>query len=120
MPALPPKHDPFPRPRFADRERRQRADVARKDDPLRAEYRKEEWKRASKAFLALPNNGICWCGCGRRANAVHHKTAPRSAMPDIDAALRLFWDRTNWRPSRFGCNSREAAAREGGFGNPIR
>lgn len=32
--------------------------------------------------------------------------------------MRLFWDRSNWRPMNRRCNSRKAAATEGGFGNP--
>jgi 5-methylcytosine-specific restriction endonuclease McrA len=32
----------------------------------------------------------------------------------------LFWSRSNWQPMNRRCNSRKAASREGGFGNPIR
>lgn len=122
MPELPPKHDPFPKPPKAarDRERKRLADRKRADDPLRKQYGAKEWREGRKAFLALPGNDRCWCGCGKRANTVHHKTPPRSAMPDLARALELFWDRNNWRPAHFKCNSREAAAREGGFGNPRR
>lgn len=34
--------------------------------------------------------------------------------------MRLFWDKANWRAVAGRCNSRKAAASEGGFGNPIR
>lgn len=121
VPTLPPKHNPFPgKPKLArDRERRARADVRRADDPLRAEYRTERWKREAKAFLASPGNGVCWCGCGRKANTVHHKHPPRGA-PTLERSLALFWDRSNWRAAAFACNSREAARSEGGFGNPRR
>lgn len=50
---------------------------------------------------------------------VHHRRAPRLAATKA-AALALFWAVDNWSPSCRRCNSREAAAREGGFGNPVR
>ena len=68
------------------------------------------WERESKAFLALPGNDKCACGCGRDADAVDHQIAPKG-----DPAL--FWDKRNWRPINLRCNSRKAASREGGFGN---
>lgn len=34
--------------------------------------------------------------------------------------MALFWNRSNWQPYNRSCNSRKAAALEGGFGNPIR
>lgn len=121
MPSLPPKHNPWGRPKHQrDRERRQRADAKRKDDPLRAQYSDPKWRTGRKEFLSIPGNERCWCGCGRKANTVHHRKAPRSAMPDLERALELFWDRNNWRPAHFNCNSREAARSEGGFGNPVR
>jgi 5-methylcytosine-specific restriction endonuclease McrA len=50
-----------------------------------------KWQRASKAFLALPENRLCACGCGRVADCVDHIKPHRGDM-------RLFWDRTNWQP----------------------
>lgn len=70
-----------------------------------------DWETASKAFLALPGNDRCACGCGRPADMVDHRIAHKGDM-------RLFWDRSNWRPMNRRCNSRKAAATEGGFGNP--
>jgi 5-methylcytosine-specific restriction endonuclease McrA len=72
-----------------------------------------EWQRESKLFLARPENRYCSCGCGRRADVVDHHVAHKG---DRD----LFWDRSNWRPMAFGCNSRKAAKQEGGFGHPRR
>lgn len=69
-----------------------------------------EWERESKAFLALPHNRLCACGCGRDANMVDHRIAHKGDM-------QVFWDRTNWQPFNRICNSRKAAASEGGFGN---
>ena len=71
------------------------------------------WDRESKAFLALPGNERCACGCGRPANVVDHHKAHKG-----DQAL--FWDRSNWRPMNIACNSRKAVRVEGGFGRPIR
>ncbi|MHC4051498.1 HNH endonuclease [Bradyrhizobium sp. 25ACV] len=50
-----------------------------------------KWRRESKAFLALPQNRFCACGCGRTADCVDHKTPHRGDM-------KLFWDRKNWQP----------------------
>lgn len=50
-----------------------------------------KWQRESKAFLALPPNRHCACGCGRLADCVDHKTPHRGDM-------KLFWDRSNWQP----------------------
>jgi 5-methylcytosine-specific restriction enzyme A len=72
-----------------------------------------KWERETKAFLVLPENRFCACGCGQRANVVDHGIAHKGDK-------RLFWDRRNWRPFNRSCNSRKAAAREGGFGNPLR
>jgi 5-methylcytosine-specific restriction enzyme A len=48
-----------------------------------------KWRRESKAFLALPENRFCACGCGRLADMVDHKIPHRGDM-------KLFWDRSNW------------------------
>ncbi|MGL9618308.1 HNH endonuclease [Bradyrhizobium sp. U531] len=50
-----------------------------------------KWRRESKAFLALPQNRCCACGCGRVADCVDHKVPHRGDM-------KLFWDRKNWQP----------------------
>jgi len=71
-----------------------------------------KWQRESKAFLALPENRLCACGCGKPAEMVDHRIAHKG-----DA--RLFWDRSNWQPMTRACNSRKAVREEGGFGNPI-
>jgi len=72
-----------------------------------------KWRKESAQFLALPGNQHCACGCGRRADMVDHKVAHKGDH-------HLFWSRSNWQPMKRGCNSRKAAATEGGFGNPIR
>lgn len=58
-----------------------------------------EWERESRAFLARPENHHCCCGCGKRADTVHHEIPHRG-----DRAL--FWDRANWRPMAFECHSK--------------
>lgn len=69
------------------------------------------WRRESKAFLALPGNERCACGCRRVANCVDHIIAPKGDQ-------ELFWRRSNWRAMNLACNSRKAIATEGGFGRP--
>lgn len=68
-----------------------------------------DWARESKAFLSLADNALCACGCGRKAEMVDHKIAPKGDM-------RLFWDRSNWQPFNGLCNRRKAIKSEGGFG----
>jgi len=72
-----------------------------------------KWQRESAAFLALPSNQFCACGCGRPADMVDHIVAHKGNM-------KLFWDKKNWQPMNRRCNSRKAAKYEGGFGNPRR
>jgi len=72
-----------------------------------------KWSRESKAFLALPGNQFCACGCGRPADMVDHIIAHKGDK-------KLFWDRKNWAAKNRSCNSRKAARFEGGFGNPRR
>ncbi|UEM16587.1 HNH endonuclease [Bradyrhizobium barranii subsp. barranii] len=50
-----------------------------------------KWRRESKAFLALPQNRFCACGCGRIADCVDHIVPHRGDM-------KLFWSRSNWQP----------------------
>lgn len=69
-----------------------------------------KWQRESKAFLALPENRLCACGCGEPADMVDHRVAHKGDK-------RLFWDRSNWQPMNRRCNSRKAVREEGGFGN---
>jgi 5-methylcytosine-specific restriction endonuclease McrA len=69
-----------------------------------------EWERERATFLARPENRHCCCGCGRRADTVHHHKPHRGDRG-------LFWDRSNWRPMAFDCHSRLTAHRDGGFGN---
>jgi 5-methylcytosine-specific restriction endonuclease McrA len=68
------------------------------------------WHRAAKAFLAIPENRHCACGCGGIATVVDHRIPHKGDM-------RLFWDRSNWQPMTKPCNSAKAAREEGGFGN---
>jgi len=72
-----------------------------------------EWEKASKAYLALPGNELCACGCKQRANMVDHIVAHKGDM-------RLFWDRSNWQPYHTTCNSKKAALYEGSFGRSMR
>jgi 5-methylcytosine-specific restriction protein A len=68
-----------------------------------------KWARESKAYLAALGAPLCACGCGRTANMVDHRIAPKGDM-------RLFWDRSNWQPYNGLCNRRKNIRSEGGFG----
>jgi len=67
-----------------------------------------QWRVASKAFLAMPENRYC-AVCGKPANAVDH-------IKPHKGNHSLFWDKANWRPICISCNSRKAVREEGGFG----
>jgi 5-methylcytosine-specific restriction endonuclease McrA len=71
----------------------------------------QAWAKASKAFLARPENEFCACGCGREADMVDHRIAHRGDP-------RLFWAETNWQPMASICNRRKAVREEGAFGRP--
>jgi 5-methylcytosine-specific restriction endonuclease McrA len=94
-------------------QQRRKAAVEKSRPSARQRGYSKEWERESAAFLARPENRFCACGCSQRANMVDHKVAHKGDM-------RLFWDHRNWQPMNRRCNSRKAASREGGFGNPIR
>lgn len=113
MATLPPIHRSagWRPPLQAERERKQLVERHRPSAAKRGYDGK--WQRESKAFLALPGNGICACGCGRVSNMVDHRVPHKGDM-------KLFWDRNNWQPYRVECNTRKANSKEGGFGNPIR
>lgn len=65
-----------------------------------------KWRRESKAFLALPQNRFCACGCGRIADCVDHKVPHRGDM-------KLFWDRSNWQPlASSPCHASRKQSRE--------
>lgn len=70
-----------------------------------------EWEKASKRFLARPENALCACGCGREADMVDHRIAHKGDR-------RLFWAETNWQPMNSICNRRKAVREEGAFGRP--
>jgi len=67
-----------------------------------------QWRIASKAFLAMPENRYCVV-CGKPAQAVDH-------IKPHKGNHALFWDKANWRPICISCNSRKAVREEGGFG----
>ena len=73
--------------RKSDQERKARHDAKRPNAYARG-YN-DEWRRESKAFLAL-NPKCQHPGCNAYATVVHHKIAHRGDM-------RLFWDRRNWQ-----------------------
>ncbi len=98
-------------------ERRRAAAGRARHDATRPSARQRgydaDWERVRADFLARPENRYCVCGCGRRADVVDH-------IKPHKGDRTLFWDRANWQPMAFGCNSRKAARQEGGFGHPQR
>jgi len=89
--------------------RADRAAVDRRRPNARARGYDSKWERESKAFLALPGNELCACGCGRSADMVDHKVAHKGDK-------KLFWSRANWQPFNLICNRRKAVRLEGAFG----
>jgi len=68
-----------------------------------------KWDKARREFLALPENRLCFCGCGKVADTVDHKVPHKGDQ-------KLFWDRKNWQPMHRACHSRKTAGEDGGFG----
>ena len=94
-------------------QRRRKVDADKRRGSARQRGYDREWEEARAAFLALPENRFCSCGCGRRADVVDHDKPHRGNKV-------LFWDRSNWKPMAFQCHSAKTAASDGGFGNPSR
>lgn len=94
-------------------QQRRKVDADKRRPSARHRGYDARWQREAADYLARPENRFCACGCGKSANMVDHKRAHKGDM-------RLFWDRANWQPMNHRCNSRKAASREGGFGNPTR
>ena len=106
-------HQPFTGSRCPECAAASKAAAEARRPSARARGYNREWQRESKAFLALPGNRLCACGCGQAADMVDPRVAHKGNM-------RLFWDRSNWQPMNRRCNSGKAAREEGGFGNPVR
>jgi 5-methylcytosine-specific restriction endonuclease McrA len=106
MPSKPPTHRALGWK--SRQERKADADRRRPTSAQRGYGRK--WRTESAADLALPHNGRCRCGAV--ATMVDHIKAHKGDM-------RLFWDRANWQPSCFPCNSRKAVTSEGSFGRDV-
>lgn len=69
------------------------------------------WKKLRAAYLA--QHPLCECGCGHAATVVDHKRAHGG-----DPALLYDWD--NLQALTKPCHDRKTAARDGGFGNPVK
>lgn len=86
------------------RERNARHDANRAS--ARARGYDSKWETERKAFLALPVNEFCACGCGRKADMIDHVVPHRGDK-------RLFWSRSNWQPMASSpCHSRKKQAQE--------
>lgn len=68
-----------------------KAEADRRRPSANARGYTSKWQTESKAFLALPQNRNCACGCGRVADMVDHIIPHRRDM-------KLFWSRSNWQP----------------------
>ena len=106
MPAHPPIHRPIGVQTSA--ERRAAYDAARVS-PSRIYGRR--WQKLRRAYLAA--HPLCECGCGYAAAVVDHRR-PHNG----NAALMYAWD--NLQAMTKPCHDRKTAARDGGFGNPLR
>jgi 5-methylcytosine-specific restriction protein A len=74
-------------------------------------YTKRRWFHLRAAYLAT--HPLCECGCLGVATVVHHKLPHHG-----DDALLYAWD--NLQALTKPCHDRITAARDGGFGNPVR
>lgn len=72
-------------------QQRKKAERDQQRPSARARGYDTKWQKESKAFLSLPENRFCRCGCGRLADMVDHILPHRGDM-------RLFWSRSNWQP----------------------
>lgn len=106
MPTSPPVHRPCGA--LSEADRRAAYDAAR---PSRAAIYGRRWRKLRAAYLAT--HPICECGCGHVASVVDHRT-PRN----VDPALIYAWD--NLSAMTKPCHDRKTAARDGGFGNPVK
>lgn len=86
-----------------DDERKARFDKTRPSARQRGYDTK--WQKESKAFLAMPRNRLCACGCGRAANMVDHRIAHKGSQT-------LFWDRANWQPMNSHCHNTKKQSAE--------
>lgn len=75
------------------------------------------WEKASKAFLAKPENVLCR-SCLKRgeytASAVVDHIIPHKGN------MALFWDRSNWQGLCKCCHDRKTATEDGGFGRTVK
>jgi 5-methylcytosine-specific restriction protein A len=69
------------------------------------------WRKLRDAYLA--QHPVCECGCGYAATVVDHRT-PHNG----NAALLYAW--TNLEAMAKPCHDAKTAARDGGFGNPVK
>jgi 5-methylcytosine-specific restriction endonuclease McrA len=72
-------------------QQRRKAEADKRRPTAAARGYDSKWQRESKAFLALPQNRYCACGCGRAADCVDHIIPHRGDQ-------KLLWDRNNWQP----------------------
>jgi 5-methylcytosine-specific restriction enzyme A len=106
MPFRPPVHQPAGSRTDAQR-RAER--VASMPSPSRTYGRR--WQKLRAAYLAT--HPLCECGCGFPATVVDHRV-PHNG----DDRLMYAW--SNLQAMTAQCHNAKTAARDGGFGNPVR
>lgn len=106
MPTSPPVH--LSQGVISEAARKRLYDAAR---PPRSAIYGHRWRKLRAAYLA--SHPTCECGCGYPATVVDHR------QPHLgDPALIYAWD--NLSAMTKACHDRKTAARDGGFGNPVR
>jgi 5-methylcytosine-specific restriction protein A len=106
VPFSPPVHRPIGSQ--SDAERRAAYAAAH---PSRSGIYGHRWRKLRALFLS--SHPLCACGCGYAATVVDHKQPHHG-----DPVLLYAWD--NLEAMTKACHDRKTAARDGGFGNPVR
>src|SRR5215469_4488789 len=106
MPTSAPVHRPDVGTTWADR--RAQSAVGR---PSPSRTYGKRWQKLRAAYLA--QHPLCECGCGYAATVVDHRKPHKG-----DQRLMYAWG--NLEAMTKPCHDAKTAARDGGFGNPVR
>lgn len=81
-------------------------------------YNTPEWQRLRKR--KIEESPLCECDEHRGAFDAPAATDVDHVVPHAGPSDPLFWDYSNLSSKAHSCHSRKTAARDGGFGNPVR